>query len=60
MDLRDADLNHCAVVIGSEGRGISDGLLAQCAKTLKIPMRARCESLNAAAAATVVLWEMGR
>lgn len=60
VDLRQADLSRCAVVIGSEGRGISDGLLSQCEKTLKIPMRARCESLNAAAAATVVLWEMGR
>ena len=29
-------------------------------RTLKIPMRERCESLNAAAAATVVLWEMAR
>jgi len=30
-----------------------------CGKTLKIPMRERCESLNAAAAATIVLWQMG-
>ncbi len=60
VDLREAELSRCAVVIGSEGRGVSEGLLAQSAKTLKIPMRARCESLNAAAAATVVLWEMGR
>ena len=29
-------------------------------QTIKIPMRARCESLNAAAAAAVVLWEMAR
>ena len=60
VDLRDADLRRCAVVIGSEGRGISEGMLALCEKTLKIPMRQRCESLNAAAAATVVLWEMNR
>ena len=60
VDLRKAELSRCAVVIGSEGRGVSEGLLSQSAKTLKIPMRARCESLNAAAAATVVLWEMGR
>lgn len=60
VDLREAELSRCAVVIGSEGRGVSEGLLSQSAKTLKIPMRARCESLNAAAAATVVLWEMGR
>ena len=60
VDLRDADLSRCAVVIGSEGRGVSDELLAMSEKTLKIPMRERCESLNAASAASVVLWEMAR
>lgn len=60
LDLRDADLSRCAVVIGSEGRGVSEEVLAMSQKTLKIPMRDRCESLNAAAAATVVLWEMAR
>lgn len=60
LDLRDADLSRCAVVIGSEGRGISEELLVMSEKTLKIPMRDRCESLNAAVAAAVVLWEMAR
>lgn len=56
-DLRSADLRRAAVVIGSEGRGVSPAVLDACALTLKIPMRERCESLNAAAAAAVVLWE---
>jgi len=60
LDLREADLRRCAVAIGSEGRGVSEEVLAMSQKTLKIPMRCRCESLNAAAAATVVLWEMAR
>lgn len=60
VDLRKADLHRCAVVIGSEGRGVSQEVLAMSARTLKIPMRERCESLNAASAATVVLWEMAR
>ena len=60
VDLRRADLSRCAVVIGSEGRGVSEETLALCGKTLKIPMRTRCESLNAAVAAAVVLWEMAR
>ena len=60
IDLRDADLSRCAVVIGSEGRGVCEEILSISEKTLKIPMRDRCESLNAAAAATVVLWEMAR
>ena len=60
VDIKTADLTRSAVVIGSEGKGISDALLGMSEKTLKIPMRERCESLNAAAAATIVLWEMCR
>lgn len=60
VDITTTQLSHCAVVIGSEGRGVSQTLLDRCEKTLKIPMRQRCESLNAAIAASIVLWEMGR
>lgn len=60
VDIKTARLDRCAVVIGSEGRGVSPQVLAMSQGTLKIPMRPRCESLNAAAAAAVVLWEMGR
>lgn len=60
VDITTVQLDRCAVVIGSEGRGISQPLLDRCEKTLKIPMRQRCESLNAAVAASIVLWEMGR
>ena len=60
VDIRTADLSRSAVVIGNEGKGVCPQVLEMSRRTLKIPMRARCESLNAAAAATVVLWEMGR
>lgn len=53
-------LERCAVVIGSEGKGVSEAVLEQCAQTIKIPMEDTCESLNAAMAAGVVLWEMYR
>lgn len=56
-DVRDVDLRRCAVVIGSEGRGISGETLELCTGTIRIPMRERCESLNAAVAAAVILWE---
>lgn len=59
-DVRAVRLGGAAVVIGSEGRGVSRRALELCQKTIRIPMRARCESLNAAAAAAVVLWEMAR
>ena len=60
MDVREISLSRAAVIIGSEGRGVSDLALQLCQKTLKIPMTSRCESLNAAIAASVVLWEMAR
>ena len=59
-DIREARLSRCAVAIGSEGRGVSPELLDISEQTVKIPMRARCESLNAAVAAAVILWEMAR
>ncbi len=59
-DVRRTDLSRAAVVIGNEGHGVSREVLDVCAGALIIPMRERCESLNAAAAAAVVLWEMGR
>ncbi len=60
MDVRALDLSSAAVVIGSEGRGVSPAVLEACTGTLKIPMSKRCESLNAAVAAAVILWEMAR
>ena len=60
VSLERAELSRGAVVIGSEGRGVSPALLVRCRQTIKIPMRERCESLNAAAAAAIVLWEMAR
>lgn len=60
VDVRCADLRRAAVVIGSEGAGVSRQVLDRCRTTVKIPMRDRCESLNAAVAAAVVLWEMAR
>ena len=59
-DVRAVDYSRCALAVGSEGRGLSAQLLAACDGTVRIPMRAHCESLNAAIAAAVVLWEAAR
>lgn len=58
QDIRNAQLSNMAVVIGSEGRGVRQEILAQADAELIIPMNAHCESLNAAVAATIVMWEM--
>ena len=57
-DLRKADLNQMAVVIGSEGRGVRQEILNGADAELIIPMNPKCESLNAAIAASIVMWEM--
>ena len=57
-DIRQWDLREMAVVIGSEGQGVRPRILEQADARLIIPMDSRCESLNAAVAATIVLWQM--
>ncbi|MCH5203438.1 MAG: RNA methyltransferase [Oscillospiraceae bacterium] len=48
-----------AIVIGSEGSGVSDKVARLCGEKLYIPIK-KAESLNAAAAAAVILWELSR
>ena len=60
VDARQVDYTRAAVAIGSEGRGLSEEVLALCDQTIRLPMSERCESLNAAVAAAVLLWEMYR
>ena len=59
-DIRRTELKGAVVAIGSEGRGLTDEILSRCTGRIQIPMMPACESLNAAAAAAVILWEMGR
>ena len=57
-DLRQADVASMAVVIGSEGQGVRKEILESADEELIIPMNPHCESLNAAVAATIVMWQM--
>jgi len=57
-DIRSAPLKSMAVVIGSEGQGVRREILESADHELIIPMNAHCESLNAAVAATIVMWQM--
>lgn len=45
-------------VIGNEGHGASEALMNSCTHSLFIPMNEGAESLNAATAAAIVMWEM--
>lgn len=57
-DIRGAALEQMAVVIGSEGQGVRSEIIQAADAELIIPMNPRCESLNAAVAATIVMWQM--
>lgn len=57
-DIRNADVGKMAVVIGSEGQGVRREILEASDASLIIPMNPHCESLNAAVAATIVMWQM--
>ena len=48
------------LAIGNEGHGLSAPVLAAAEKILRIPMAPGAESLNAAAAAAVLMWEVFR
>jgi len=49
-----------ALAVGNEGAGLSSSLLAEATQRVTIPMPGRFESLNAAAAAAVLLFECAR
>ena len=59
-DIRRADVRNMAVVIGSEGQGVRREILDAADAELIIPMNPHCESLNAAVAATIVMWQMAK
>ena len=47
-------------VVGNEGNGITDETKTACKEKITIPMNGRAESLNAATAAAIIIWEMVR
>ena len=47
----------CVLIIGNEGNGISEEIILASTHKITIPMKGKAESLNASAAATVLIWE---
>ena len=61
LDIRDVDFSgKIGFVIGNEGHGVSPEAIEACDGTVIIPMREGPESLNAAVASSVVMWEAAR
>ena len=50
----------CAYFIGNEGDGLTDETSGRCSKLVKIPMKGKAESLNAAVAASVIGYELSK
>ena len=50
--------DRLAVVLGSEGDGLSEETLRQCDHVVKIPMQRGVDSLNVAAAAAIAFWQL--
>lgn len=50
----------CVTVIGNEGNGLRQETVSACNHRITIPMKGKAESLNASAAATIIIWEMIR
>ena len=47
-----------AIILGTEGDGLSDRTIADCDYTVRIPMSHEVDSLNVAAASAVAFWQL--
>lgn len=56
----DVDYEKSAVIIGNEANGVSQTILELADERIKIPMTGKTESLNAAVATGVILYEINR
>jgi tRNA G18 (ribose-2'-O)-methylase SpoU len=59
-DPRLADEKRLAIVMGTEGDGLSDETIAKCDYTVKIPMYHGVDSLNVAAASAIAFYQLGK
>ena len=57
-NISDIELDNSIIIIGSEGSGLSDDILSLCDEKVIIPMNPDSESLNAAVAASIIMWEL--
>lgn len=63
VNIDDINLNSeekLAIILGTEGEGLSDNTIEKSDYTVKIPMSNGVDSLNVAAASAVAFWQLGR
>ncbi len=59
LDITKTDFSKGALcIIGNEGNGVSKEIIDACDYKITIKMQGRAESLNAAAAASITMWEL--
>ena len=51
-------ISEFAIIMGNEGKGVSENLLQLCDEYLYIPMNKACESLNVGVATSIILYEL--
>lgn len=59
-DTEESFQDKCAILIGNEANGLSDEVSAMADSLIKIPMAGKVESLNAAIAAAILMYEVSR
>lgn len=60
-EIRKCDFSHgCAVLVGNEGNGLTQQQAEACGHKMTIRMAGHANSLNAAMAAGIIMWEMLR
>lgn len=57
-NIKDINEKKCAVIIGSEGQGMSEKIKNTCDGFIYIEMNEKCESLNAAVAGSIIMYDM--
>jgi TrmH family RNA methyltransferase len=59
IDVKKVKNDKLALIVGTEGNGIDEDLLADCDKLVNIKMNSACESLNVGIAASILMYELG-
>ena len=49
-----------AIIVGNEGSGVKEEILAECDEYFYVPMNTKCESLNVGVATSIILYELDK